>query len=37
VIIQSEKKLELLGNQLIRVARESIEYRGDDDDEFEEE
>ena len=34
VIIQSEKKLELLGNQLIKVARESIEYRGEDDDDY---
>jgi hypothetical protein len=28
VIVQADRKLELLGNQLIRVARDSIEYRG---------
>ncbi len=33
IINQSEKKLELLGNQLIKVARESVEYREEEEDE----
>ena len=32
VIAQAERKLELLGNQLIRVARDSLDYRDEDEE-----